>query len=197
MQKGISTIMTVCLTFVVALALAAGGYYYINKQSQDDKAALQVQINTLTTDLAAAKKAGTTTTTSIAGWKTYTSATDKFSVKYPSTWVYDSSTPGILVFKASANDQWQFQIEPSMTDKTLQENFNIESSEKTTGGYVVTSTDITVGGVAAKKLHLGGEGVYGDTDILVVKNGRLYRIMLGSGADQTENAMLGTLVFMD
>lgn len=93
MKKGISTILTVCLTAVVALALAAGGYYYINKQNQDDTAALRAQITALTTDLAAAKKAGTTaatstisdttTATSTAGWKTYTNSTYGFSFKYP------------------------------------------------------------------------------------------------------------------
>lgn len=95
MKKGISTVLTVCLTAVVALALAAGGYYYFDKQNKDEKASLQAQINDLNTELATAKKAATiaTTSTSTTDWNTYTNAKYKFTLTLADKWlgykVYD------------------------------------------------------------------------------------------------------------
>lgn len=79
------TLMAVLLTVLIMLGLAGGGYYYINKQNQTDKKALQSQIDDLNAKLAAEKTSSTVTTatTATADWKTYKNDTYGFSFKYP------------------------------------------------------------------------------------------------------------------
>lgn len=94
MKKGISTILAVCITVFVMLALGAGGWYVMNKQAEDYRSASEDKIAALNEQVARLHKEAEVASTSsadsaaeddsTAGWKTYTNTTHKYSIKYPS-----------------------------------------------------------------------------------------------------------------
>jgi len=211
-KSGMSTGMIIGIAVIVAIVFGGGTYAYVNNKASKDKEALNAQITELQSQVSSAKTAATTTPssstsatttpstpTSVAGtedWKTYTSSSNSYSIKYPKTWVYDSPSVGTLVFRQADGEQWQFQIAVTNTSATLRQAADTEKASKTKDGYTVKSSNVTVGGQSAIQLTLSGtEAVYGDTETLVVYSGKLYTISEGIGTDSNESKMLQTFQF--
>jgi len=98
MRKGISSILAVCLTVVIMLGVAAGGWYCLNNKWQNDKKTDNDRISALQKEIADLKKAasesaasepntntGTGTATAESNLLTYTSAKYGYSFQYPKT----------------------------------------------------------------------------------------------------------------
>lgn len=128
-------------------------------------------------------------------WRTYASSRFGYSIQYPKDWVYDSTSTGLTVFRLDSLGQWQLQVEVTDTSQTLQENADIRNNLYPSW----TSNQITLSGQPAIRLEYAGNETdyYGDTVVLLVKDGRLYTISLGVGSDQNEAAMLGTFQLTD
>ena len=94
-----------------AVVVCVGTWYYFDQKAQVDiksltatKTDLQKQI----TDLKKDSETATKTTGEYSGWKTYTSESYNYSVKYPSTYVLDSSdTKHVHFYTASAWSELQ------------------------------------------------------------------------------------------
>lgn len=92
-QRGMSTIVTILLTILIAAGLGAGAYFGYNwwqKQAEKDTGSSDT---TPTTPTAPADPT--------AGWQSYTDSENGFSLKYPPGWTTKvgnfSSTHGIVV----------------------------------------------------------------------------------------------------
>lgn len=190
MQKGISTILTVCLTTVVALALGFGGYYYLNKQNQDETASLQRQIDDLNTELVAAKKASTTNsvTSSInsstsrdatTGWKIYRNSIYKFSFEYPSEYEenmlssYDTND-GVFISNPADPDNHIISVEAESSAMTL----SAYLAQAVANGAFNEAAKITFAGETAYEgIDEGMSASYG---ILVKRGSYVYHLVLNS-----------------
>ncbi len=90
MKKGISKILIVCLTATISLALAAGGWYYLDKQNKAQKADLEKQISDLRAEIAdlniSSSSDSSSVTAETSDWKTYHNSEIGFSFKFPKNW---------------------------------------------------------------------------------------------------------------
>ena len=129
MKKGISTILAVCITVFVMLAMAGGGWYYMDKTTREAKkasddriAVLEKQVATLQKSIDSTSTVSTNTTTTntaatdsaAAEWRTYSNSSFGFTIKYPSDWtaVDTLQIPG----KESTTSQ---SLKISTTDATI------------------------------------------------------------------------------
>jgi len=85
-ESGFSAVETILL-LVVVIALAGVGYY-VYKAKKNTTSTYNSAANASTTTKPAVK---TTTTDPTASWKSFTSTAGKFSLKYPSNWVTETS----------------------------------------------------------------------------------------------------------
>lgn len=99
--KGMATIWTVLITFLIMAGLAGGGYYYLNGKHKTDKDDLNNQINTLKVQLEELKKAGADTSSTNGSTesklKTYLNKYYNYSFIYPAAfslidYLYDAQT---------------------------------------------------------------------------------------------------------
>lgn len=181
------TFWMVLVTVIVAGGLAGGGtYYYLNKKATDDKNVLQTQINTLNTQittlntqLTAATTGSTATTgaTAIAGWKTFTSSTYKYSFKYPSTWYLVNGLYNPNSAQRTNKDLWVFMDKNPIASDAYRENtdwvhayfqvlvtesvFDFNNIKETEKGNTITEPTITgekaLKIVAKQPSAMGGE----------------------------------------
>lgn len=107
MKKGLATIWVVLITVIVMAGLAAGGWYYIDKQQNTDQAALnkqiddlQSQVTKLQKDAASSKSTASTTTTTTNSTNGSSSAATTTADPY----LYTNSTYG---FSLQFNSKWQ------------------------------------------------------------------------------------------
>ena len=156
MKKGISTILAVCTTVFVMLALGAGGWYVMNKQAEDYRSASEDKIAALNEQVAKLQKEAevaststadsTTEDNSTAGWKTYTNTTHKFSIKYPSDFTVTAATdtPGANFAINPVNKSFQgnlfylsikLNVAEAMTleDWVSQKNLGVKQGTATVG----------------------------------------------------------------
>lgn len=107
MKKGISKILVICLTVVVMLGLAVGGWYYLDKQQKSDRKSLDSQISDLTKQLSDLKKTAAATSTATTSTGTATTTTTPTVDPY----LYTNSTYG---FTLTFNSKWQgYGIKPA------------------------------------------------------------------------------------
>lgn len=199
-HNNVSMGMALLLAFLCFLLGAAGMYIYMNSKTTATTTASPTPMVTASASPTATATISAiptpTATVSISDWKSYVSSNDKYSVKYPKTWIYDSnSTPGTVTFKPTADDQWAFAVKTATTNKTLQQNVDDLKAAKTNQGCMVKSADTTVNSQTATKIYSVCEGGYGDTDVLVINNGKLYTISQGVGTNPTTSTMLSTFQF--
>lgn len=96
-KKGIATIWTILITFLVMAGLAGGGYYYLSGKHKKDTDDLKNQINTLKAQLEELKKAAPAESSTESGLKTYINKYYNYSFKYPAAYslidyLYDART---------------------------------------------------------------------------------------------------------
>jgi len=128
---------------------------------------------------------------------TYSDYTNKYSIKYPSTWVYNNIDANHTVFYATLGDIWEFDIKVNTTSKTLQENVNVEIIDKVNGGYTVTTQNIIVSGEPAVQLLFQDESqhLYGNNETMIVHGGKLYTLFQGTG-DNNQTRMFNSFNFL-
>ncbi len=90
------------------------------------------------------------------------------------------------------------EIDIASNTKTLQQNADAERTTKINGGYTVATSNVTLNNQPAIKLTLGGsEAVYGDTELLVVYSGKIYKISQGLASDSTQTNIVNSIKFTD
>ena len=95
--KGIATIWTILITFLIMAGLAGGGYYYLSGQHKKDADDLKNQISVLKAQLEELKKAAPSASSTESGLKTYTNKYYNYSFIYPAAdslidYLYDVQT---------------------------------------------------------------------------------------------------------
>jgi hypothetical protein len=92
-KSGMSTGMIIGIAVIVAIVFGGGAYAYVNSKAEKEKKDLNAQISDLQKQVAASATTATTTapittttTDETANWKTYTSPTFGYSIKYPIAW---------------------------------------------------------------------------------------------------------------
>lgn len=91
-KSGMSTGMIIGIAVIVAIVFGGGAYAYVNSKAEKEKKDLNAQITELQSQVSSATTATTatpsttTTTDETANWKTYTSPTFGYSIKYPTAW---------------------------------------------------------------------------------------------------------------
>jgi len=94
-KSGMSTGMIIGIAVVVAIVFGGGAYAYVNNKTEKEKKDLNAQITELqsqvsslqtTTTTPSSSTSTTAATDETASWKTYTSPTFGYSIKYPTAW---------------------------------------------------------------------------------------------------------------
>ena len=91
-KSGMSTGMIIGIAVIVAIIFGGGAYAYVNNKAKKEKKDLNAQITELQSQVSSATTATTVPSSSTsaiadatANWKTYTSPTFGYSIKYPTT----------------------------------------------------------------------------------------------------------------
>lgn len=116
--------------------------------------------------------------TSTAALSTYTNSVNGFSFKYPTSWnVLSTSTNSDVILSDSPVGHWLFEVKiaSNTTNRTLDQLVTTA-----VGNSTVTTTDMTIGGTAAKRIVFTTASDYGDTTILVIKSDKIYTILSDS-----------------
>lgn len=195
-----SSFMKILISVVVTIVVIGGGVYsFMNKQATDDKAGLQSQIDSLNKQVTDLKTTGTTipvTTDETASWKTFTNSTNRYSIKYPASWVYDAAENNdSITFRTGEGEHWQFEIETTATTKTLKQNVDNELVIKRSGGYSTVASDETIAGQPASKVTISGLESPTIIEHLVVNNGKLFIVSLTDNSDSDLINMLSSFQF--
>ena len=222
MKKGISTISAVCITVIVMIALAAGGWYLMDKQAKEAKKTTDDQIATLQAQVSKLEKAAisnraasniaennssSTPTDPTAGWKTYTNESYQFSFRYPADYsISDLSTyaakDGACISEKTGTPGQLFCAEAEPTSQSLSSYL----AKATADGVFNDSTKITFAGKTAYEgVDAGMTNSYG---ILVQEGTNIYHITLYSGGAEnlaeskaaltaTQNQMLENFRFIN
>ncbi|MCX6812602.1 MAG: PsbP-related protein [Candidatus Berkelbacteria bacterium] len=158
--------MIVISVVITAGVIGGGTYYLVNSKATKDKDNLQSQITDLNKKVADAEQSlataqsatatttptttpttsTATTTDPTAEWKTYTNATYKFSVKYPS-----SATPKEINAASFTVDFGSESISAFSSTESLTTWVSGAITDLPTG-YTYTKASTTLDGVAATKL---------------------------------------------
>lgn len=94
-KSGMSTGMVIGIAVLVAIVFGGGAYAYVNNKATKEKKDLNAQITDLQKQVTSSGATSTTTTPTsststaadpTASWKTYTSSTYGYNVKYPADW---------------------------------------------------------------------------------------------------------------
>jgi len=120
------------------------------------------------------KGSGTTS----AALSTYTNPANNFTFKYPTSWnVLSTSTSNDVSLSDKAGGHWLFEVKvaSNTASSTLDELVTAEIGSKT-----ATTTDMTIGGVEAKRVVFTSASDYGDTTILVIRSGKIYTVLSDS-----------------
>ena len=141
---------------------------------------------------AAATQAAAAQAAATVGWQTYTDKTYGFSFKYPATYtVNDSSSDSdSSVYIRTSDDYWEYfiTVTPNTTNGTLAQistldftalSDSISAYTTSEGGSAVTfpQSDITIGGVAAKKMITSPTTGYSPSaEVDVIKGGNIIKI---------------------
>lgn len=211
MKKGLSTILPVLIILIVGVIAVIGGYYYGVNSTATTTSLLTAARTTAPTDVTT-----TTTAVSIAGWKTYSNATDGFSFKYPAGWVLGSDQTAITTNSRTVPDGTKGRtIQLKNNEQNININFsdgnpnqlsaliywnNIEEStlndcyDKPT-----TKTDSTSGSISiayinydrAEKMNCVSNYFIG----LVAYKNKIVHVSYPSKEDETVNQILSTFQF--
>jgi outer membrane murein-binding lipoprotein Lpp len=191
---------------VTAVVVGGGVWYFLNQQVTTDKNDLNSQISSLQTQLSSLKNTSTTTATTdtanaTADWKTYTSSSYNYSVKYPADATYSeissTGTTGpdkgyIVDFANVSNMTIRVQATKNTSTATdlkglIATNLSLNISDR--NAY----TQITVGGQPAYKyinyLDATNSQKIG-ASVLVLKGGYYYQISTGSQFSPTFTSAL-------
>ena len=107
----VDLLLTILLVLVTALIFGAIGFAYGQQFTDEsnainDKSSEDLVVNPVVSPTASVKSSATADVT--ANWKTYTNDTDKYSVKYPSTWTVGDSN-GALAINSPENQQGAYE----------------------------------------------------------------------------------------
>lgn len=200
-----STFWKIFITVAVTAAVVGSGVFYLmqkqidnirndNLKQIDD---LNKQIKALKSTNAASTAPSPATTDETAGWKTYTSTTNNYTIKYPSDWTYEDS-PAIsnIVFQKAPGDDDAVLIYTKSTSLTLQQYTENEKVGKKAGGATTAASyGETVGGQPASKVVITSPDGTSFAEYLVVKDGKLFNIAVANNINSTGNKMLQTFQF--
>jgi len=131
------------------------------------------------------------------GWLTYTDQYNHYAIQYPAGWVYSLQTNSV-VFSQGEGDIWEFFVTTVLTSSTLRQNVDAEVLEKINNGYTVETSNTTINGQSAIKIHYYSSCCGGDyVETLAVYNGRLYTLSPhGNGSDSNQSTMLNSFRFI-
>jgi len=210
-KTGASKLLTVIFIILGILVGAGGVWYYMDKKASDDKATLQTQIDDLNKQVSDLKSDSTTSTAknttdstadSYAGWKTYSSSTYGFSLRYPSTWTLtenggsnaDQSVVSIAspettaAFEAADGQEGAYaddlsvyyyvSVSDEVENKT--NNFGATTIPQliTTNNAITKIGTVTLGGAPATDVIWGGLSAY--YTILSGHNNHLYKLFFSN-----------------
>lgn len=185
------------MIIVTAALVSAGTWYYFDQKAQSDIDALTTTKTNLQKEISDLKKESETaakTTDEYSGWKTYTSESYNYSIKYPSTYILDSSdTKHVHFYTASAWAELQALLAkgaategptPTVTasyyaalsdfdngDPTKRSSLADLVSDSNIFSKVQTATFAGVSGYSTVE-----NGLVESFEYLVVKNSHLYKI---------------------
>ncbi len=196
-RKDPSVIASVGITIIIALALAGGGYYYLDKQHDKELDSLKSNVDKTTNTAGDSTDNQNYPTAETTNTKTYTSESEGYTFKYPSNfYVYDdtnctSDSDNLIPFTFSIVTEKQtnpedFCVEPisdvfeikrvnqqdEVTSIDFYEENNINLAQ-------VVKSEITIDGMKASKYVEKTKNEYLNrymTDIAILVNKNVYVI---------------------
>lgn len=164
--KGLATIWTILITFLIMAGLAGGGYYYLSEKHKKDKDDLTNQINTLTTQLEELKKAATAASTADSltesGLKTYLNKYYNYSFKYPAAfslidYLYDARTESKIEYgKIVVVDKEAIAENALKNESEIPPSYFMVSASSEQFGLSSISSELS-NGEAIQDVVVGGE----------------------------------------
>jgi len=163
MEKKTSVFLTILICILGAVAGGGASYLYLSVTHNQEKQALNEQINKLETQLTQLQKeaknaekttttTATTTTDPTANWKNYTDPIAKLSFKYPETWTKDPRnrdySPLLLNSPTKINGRF-LQLSYHFPEPGDNQPLSLESHP----AYITNVTPITLSG-SSKTFYL-------------------------------------------
>ncbi len=197
-HKYLPVLITVFVMLLITAGAVAGVWYYMDKQSDNDKAELQSQINELrsSVDNDISEETTETEDDEAADWKNYTNTYQSFSLKYPSDWTLTETAGGATLKKGNEgfgitgfenpngldNEEW---LEEEIKNGNIGEDIQNKST-KTIGDYkVLTFQD---NGMITRYVYIFGE----DSKILEVAN---YTVGISDATKSVIEGVIKTIKF--
>ncbi len=194
-QKGFTLIEGLLVTIVVLLIGFTG--FYVYKANKDDKKT--AESNSQTTKQASQEPKDAQPTDVTQGWKAFSSAEEKFSLKYPPTWVEPNNAAncgGAFFRGASEIGRGACQSDGGPQIQVLSVDGDQSASLAPSTDYSkdIHADDVMVSGVTGQKFVSVANGDFliqagtKSTQYIFYTNGRTYTALYSDGAGKFKDA---------